>query len=129
MEMRIGILGGTGNLGHGLAVRFCAAGFDVIIGSRDPARGAEVARRLGLVNARGAGNAGAAREADIAIITCPHEGHAAFVRVLAGKVVVDAVVPLGEGFAFLPPSAGSAAAETQALVPGAHVVAAFHTLS
>lgn len=33
---RIGILGGTGDLGHGLAVRFCAAGHEVIIGSRNP---------------------------------------------------------------------------------------------
>jgi NADPH-dependent F420 reductase len=133
MKVRIGILGGTGNLGHGLAVRFCAAGYDVIIGSRDPQRGAETARRLGLVNARGAGNADAAREADIAIITCPHEGHAAFVGSLAealkGKIVVDAVVPMSDRFTYIPPAAGSAAAETQTLVPDARVVAAFHTLS
>jgi NADPH-dependent F420 reductase len=130
---RIGILGGTGDLGHGLAIRFCAAGHDVIIGSRSPERGAEVARRLQLHNARGAGNADAAREAEIAVVACPHEGHAVLVGELAGelagKIVVDATVPLGHGFTFTPPPAGSAAAETQALVPGARVVAAFHTLS
>jgi NADPH-dependent F420 reductase len=130
---RLGILGGTGDLGHGLAIRFCAAGHEVIIGSRSPERGREVARRLGLHNARGADNAQAAREAEIVVVACPFEAHAALVQdlagVLAGKIVIDATVPLGPGFTFTPPPAGSAAAETQALVPAARVVAAFHTLS
>jgi hypothetical protein len=129
----IAILGGTGNLGLGLAIRLCAAKFDVIIGSRDPQRGATVAARLNLHNARGAGNAEAAQTADVVIIACPHEAHAALVtdlaHVLTGRVVIDATVPMGDGFVFTPPPAGSAAAETQALVPGARVVAAFHTLS
>jgi NADPH-dependent F420 reductase len=130
---RIGILGGTGDLGHGLAIRFCAVGHEVIIGSRSPERGAEVARRLHLHNARGAGNVEAAHEAEITIVACPLEAHAALVGdlsgTLRGKIVIDATVPLGPGFTFTPPPAGSAAAETQALVPGARVVAAFHTLS
>jgi hypothetical protein len=130
---RIGILGGTGDLGHGLAIRFCAAGHDVVIGSRDPERGAEIARRLHLHNARGAGNPEAARESDVAVIACPFEGHAALVGSLAaalsGKIVIDATVPLGPGFVFTPPAAGSAAAETQTLARGARVVAAFQTLS
>ncbi|MBI3997854.1 MAG: NADPH-dependent F420 reductase [Armatimonadetes bacterium] len=131
--MRIAILGGTGDLGRGLAVRFCAAGHEVIIGSRDPSRGTAVAARLNLSNATGAANAGAAREADLVILACPHEGHGTFVRdmapVLAGKIVVDATVPLGPGFTFAPPPEGSDAAETQALVPDARVVAAFHTMA
>lgn len=130
---RISILGGTGDLGHGLAIRFCAAGHDVILGSRNAERGAEVARRLRLHNARGAGNMEAAMGSDVAVIACPFEGHAALLRemstALSGKIVVDATVPLGPGFVFTPPAAGSAAAETQALAPGARVVAAFQTLS
>jgi 8-hydroxy-5-deazaflavin:NADPH oxidoreductase len=130
---RIAILGGTGDLGHGLAIRFCAAGFEVTLGSRSAERGAEAARRLGLHNAVGAANADAARDADVVIIACPHDGHGAFVRdlagVLDGRLVIDAVVPLGPGFTFVPPAAGSCAAETQAAVPGARVCAAFHTLS
>lgn len=130
---RIALLGGTGNLGLGMAVRLCAAGFDVIIGSRDAQRGAAVASRLNLHNARGAANADAARSAEMAILTLPHEGHAAFVSdlasLLSGKIVVDATVPMGPGYTFAPPPAGSAAVETQTLVPGARVVAAFHTLS
>jgi NADPH-dependent F420 reductase len=130
---RIAILGGTGDLGRGLAVRFCAAGHQVVVGSRSPERAAEVVRRLGLHNAGGAGNAAAAREGEIVIVACPSEGHAALVEALAvalrGKIVVDATVPLGAGLTYAPPAAGSAAVETQALAPGARVVAAFHTLS
>jgi len=130
---QIAILGGTGSLGHGLAIRLCAAGYQVVIGSRDPQRGQAVAERLGLVNARGAGNAEAARSSDVVILACPHEGHAALVRemadVLTGKIVIDATVPLGPGYTYAPPPAESAAAETQTLVPGARVAAAFHTLS
>ncbi len=131
--MRIGILGGTGDLGLGLAMRLCAAGHDVVIGSRDAERGKATAARLGVPNATGAGNAEAARGADLVVLTIPTDGHAEFVRAisepLADKVVVDATVSMGPRRAFIPPAAGSAAAETQALVPSARVVAALHTLS
>ncbi|MGH2405635.1 MAG: NADPH-dependent F420 reductase [bacterium] len=131
--MRIAILGGTGDLGLGLAVRFCASGQDVVIGSRDPQRGSTIAARLGLRNATGTGNSEAARAADLAVLTIPSEGHAEFVRAvaspLADKIVVDATVSMGTKRTFVPPAAGSAAAETQALVPRARVIAAFHTLS
>ncbi len=130
---RLAILGGTGTLGHGLAIRFCAAGHDVVIGSRDAARAIAVAERLKLHNARGAANADAAGASDIVVLAVPHEGHADLIRSLAGvldgKIVVDATVPMGPAQAYTPPPAGSAAAETQALAPGARVVAAFHTLS
>ncbi|MDR7485564.1 MAG: NADPH-dependent F420 reductase [Armatimonadota bacterium] len=129
----IAILGGTGNLGLGLSARLCAAGYDVVIGSRDAARGEVAARRLNLPNARGATNAEAARAASIVIVACPAEGHAALVSnlagLLAGRIVVDATVPMAPGYVYAPPAAGSAAAETRMLAPGARVVAAFHTLS
>jgi NADPH-dependent F420 reductase len=131
--MRIGILGGTGSLGYGLAVRLCASGYDVIIGSRDPARAQAAAQRLRLHNATGAGNIDACRQSDLVVLSVPLEGHGEFVRTiardLAGRIVVDATVSMGAGRAFVPPPAGSAAAETQALVPDARVVAAFHTVS
>jgi NADPH-dependent F420 reductase len=129
----IAILGGTGTLGFGLAIRLCAVGRHVIIGSRDAARAAEVAAGLHLPNATGAANVEAARAADIVVLAIPAEGHAAFVQSVAGalegKIVVDATVPMDAGRAYVPPAAGSAAAETQRLAPGARVVAAFHTLS
>lgn len=130
---RLAVLGGTGTLGFGLAIRFCAAGYDVVIGSRDAARATAIAERLKLYHATGAANADAARSADIVVLAIPHEGHAEFVRslagVLLGKIVVDATVPMGPDQTYTPPPAGSAAAETQALVPAARVVVAFHTLS
>lgn len=129
----IAILGGTGTLGFGLAIRLCAAGYRVVIGSRDAARAAEVAARLRLPTATGAANPDAARAAEVVILAIPAEGHAAFVSALAGelagKIVVDATVPMDAARAYVPPAAGSAAAETQRLVPSARVVAAFHTLS
>ncbi len=129
----VAILGGTGDLGRGLAARLGAAGVEVVIGSRDALRAAEAAARLGLSRVRGAANADAASAAEIVVLAIPHEGHAAFVEglasSLAGKIVVDATVPLGPGLVFSPPAAGSAARETQTLAPGARVVAAFHTLS
>lgn len=131
--MRIAILGGTGSLGLGLAVRFCAAGHDVVIGSRDRERAMTIAARLRLHNAHGARNDEAARSADLVVLTVPPAGHAEFVRALAeallGKIVVDATVSIGPARTFTPPPAGSAAAETRALVPDARVVSAFHTLS
>lgn len=132
----VAILGGTGDLGRGLAARLGGAGVEVIIGSRDAARANDVAVRLGLPSVRGASNTdavSASGAAGIVVLAIPFEGHAAFVEGLAGplsgKIVVDATVPLGPGFTFVPPARGSAAAETQSLAPGARVVAAFHTLS
>lgn len=142
-QPRIAILGGTGNLGRGLALRLAAAGYEVVIGSRDAARAAGAAASLvqAAIGAAaelvpritGAANADAARPAEIVVIAVPLEGHAALVKslsgVLDGKIVVDATVPVGEGHACTPPANGSAAAETQVLAPGARVVAAFHTVS
>lgn len=129
----VAVLGGTGDLGRGLAARLGSAGVEVVIGSRDASRAADAAARLGLPSVRGAPNPDAARAAGIVVLAIPFEGHAAFVEALAptlsGRIVVDATVPLGPELTFTPPPAGSAAAETQALVPGARVVAAFHTLS
>jgi hypothetical protein len=130
---RLAVLGGSGTLGFGLAIRFCAAGHPVVIGSRDAARAASVAERLRLYHATGAANPDAARAAEIVILAVPDEGHAEFVRgvagELSGKIVVDTTVPMADGFVYAPPPAGSAAAETQTLAPHARVVAAFHTLS
>lgn len=131
--MRVAILGGTGSLGLGLTVRLCAVGHDVVIGSRDAARGAAVAARLRLPNATGAENSEAARAADVVVIAVPPESHDKFVRSLAsdlaGKLVVDATVSMGPNRTFRPPEAGSAAEETRSLAPAATVVAAFQTLS
>ena len=131
----IGILGGTGEQGRGLARRFAMAGNPVIIGSRSHDRAHAVAREIG-PNARGLANRDAAREASLVIAAVPWEGHsellAALAPELAGKIVVDCVNPLGfdqRGAYPLPVAEGSAAEQAAGLLPGSRVVAAFHHVS
>jgi NADPH-dependent F420 reductase len=131
----IGILGGTGEQGRGLARRFALSGHQVIIGSRSHDRAEAVAREIG-PNARGLANHDAARQADVVIAAVPWEGHAellaALASELAGKIVVDCVNPLGfdqRGAYPLPVPEGSAAAQAARLLPASRVVAAFHHVS
>ena len=131
----IGIFGGTGEQGRGLAHRFAMAGQPVIIGSRSHDRAHAVAREVGH-GVRGLANRDAAREADLVIAAVPWEGHgellAALAPELAGKIVVDCVNPLGfdkRGAYPLPVPEGSAAEQAAALLPGSRVVAAFHHVS
>ena len=133
----IGILGGTGDQGRGLARRFAMAGHDVVIGSRSRERAAAAAAGLGAeLGVRGMGNAGAARAADIVIAAVPWEGHGELLRSLAGelagKILVDCVNPLGfdgRGAYALPIAEGSAAQQAAALLPESRVVGAFHHVS
>ena len=136
----IGILGGTGDQGRGLARRFALAGHQVLIGSRSAERAAAAAQQLGH-GVRGLANAAAAREADVVIAAVPWEGHgellAALAGELAGKIVVDCVNPMGfdkrGAYALTAaeggPAEGSAAEQAAALLPGSRVVAAFHHVS
>jgi NADPH-dependent F420 reductase len=136
----IGILGGTGDQGRGLARRFALAGHQVIIGSRSPERAAVAAQEIGH-GVQGHANADAARGASVVIAAVPWEGHGdlltGLAAELAGKIVVDCVNPLGfdqRGAYALPvaeggPVEGSAAQQAAALLPGSRVVAAFHHVS
>ncbi len=131
----IGIFGGTGEQGRGLARRFALAGNPVIIGSRNHDRAHGVAREIGL-DVRGLANRDCAREADVVIAAVPWEGHgellASLAPELAGKIVVDCVNPLGfdqRGAYPLPVAEGSAAEQAAALLPESRVVAAFHHVS
>jgi NADPH-dependent F420 reductase len=133
--LTIGILGGTGEQGRGLARRFALAGNPVIIGSRNHDRAHGVAREIG-GNVRGLANRDCAREADLVIAAVPWEGHSELLSglaaELAGKIVVDCVNPLGfdkRGAYALPVAEGSAAEQAAALLPESHVVAAFHHVS
>jgi NADPH-dependent F420 reductase len=131
----IGILGGTGEQGRGLARRFALAGHPVIIGSRSHDRAYAVAREIGN-HVRGLANRDAAREAGIVIAAVPWEGHgellAGLAPELAGKILVDCVNPLGfdhRGAYPLRVPEGSAAEQAAALLPDSQVVAAFHHVS
>ncbi|MEV0201557.1 NADPH-dependent F420 reductase [Nonomuraea sp. NPDC050691] len=133
--LSIGILGGTGDQGKGLARRFALAGHEVLIGSRSAERAEDAAASLG-EGVRGAANAAVAAEAGIVIVAVPYEGHRALLESLrdelAGKIVVDCVNPLGfdkQGAYALPVEEGSAAQQAAAVLPGSRVVAAFHHVS
>ncbi|MEE1939905.1 NADPH-dependent F420 reductase [Streptomyces sp. TRM 70361] len=131
----VGVLGGTGDQGRGLAYRLARTGQKVIIGSRAAERARAAAQELGL-GVEGADNAECARRSDVVIVAVPWEGHAATLESLreelAGKLVVDCVNPLGfdkKGAYALKPEEGSAAEQAAALLPGSRVTAAFHHLS
>jgi len=137
--MRIGIVGGTGKEGAGLALRWAQAGHSIAIGSRDAerarAKAAELATQSNVVMA-GLSNRDAAAQAEIVVLTLPAAGLGATLGDLReacrGKVVVSTVVPLtfGGGRLFTPPPQGSAAEEVQELLgPEARVVAAFHHIA
>ena len=131
----VGVLGGTGPQGRGLALRLGAAGLPVVVGSRDAGRAAEAASRIGH-GVRGATNRECARAADTVVVAVPYSGHAALLAELAddlaGRLVVDCVNPLGfdaQGPYPLDVPEGSAAQQAAALLPGCRVVAAFHHVS
>jgi NADPH-dependent F420 reductase len=131
----LAVLGGTGEQGRGLARRFGLAGPEVIIGSRSAERAADAAQGLpGSVS--GGANADAAARADVVIVAVPWEGHKELLQdlapVLAGKVVVDCVNPLGfdkQGAYALAVEEGSAAQQAAAVLPDSRVVGAFHHVS
>ena len=146
-RLTVGVLGGTGPQGRGLAVRLAAAGQRVLLGSRDADRASEVAvdvaqRAAGIaaegveVSVLGGANVDVAGASDLVIVAVPFDGHAAtladLVRPLAGKIVVDCVVPMAfdkQGAYVLDVEEGSVAQQAAALLPDSHVVGAFHHLS
>ncbi|HWG62515.1 MAG TPA: NADPH-dependent F420 reductase [Streptosporangiaceae bacterium] len=132
----VGVLGGTGDQGRGLAHRLAAAGNEVIIGSRSEERAKAAAEGLWFGRIRGMVNADAAREADVVIVAVPWDGHrellASLAEELTGKIVIDCVNPLGfdaRGAYPLAVPEGSAAQQAAAVLPRSRVVAAFHHVS
>ncbi len=130
--MRVGLVGGTGKLGRGLALRFASAGHEVWLGSRHVERAEGVAAGLG-ADVRPVTNAAACAAADVVVIVVPYRGQAQVLRGLgaqtAGKPVVSAVVPLvvdAAGPRPLDVPEGSAAEQCQALLGEARVVAGLH---
>jgi 8-hydroxy-5-deazaflavin:NADPH oxidoreductase len=137
--LTVAVLGGPGPQGRGLVRRWAAAGLPVVIGSRSADRAAEVAADLAAATSgdvRGLSNEGAAAESDVVVVAVPYDGHADLLRplarVLAGKIVVDCVNPLGfdkQGAFVLEVEEGSAAQQAAALLPDSTVVGAFHHVS
>lgn len=141
--MTISILGGTGPQGRGLALRFAQAGVDVVLGSRQQDRASQIATELKaqIPEAPGAltgvDNASAVAEADeMVFLATPYGAHDATLSAvrsqLAGRILVDLVVPLAEGNpkkVDMPPE-GSATEAAQALLGSeTSVVGALHNVS
>ncbi len=139
----IPIIGGTGALGYGLAVRWARAGREVVIGSRDAARAVEAAERInGAVEgakATGLGNEDAAVAGPIPFLTVPFRAQSETLNNLRGalqpgQILVDCTVPLaaaisGKATRSLGVWQGSAAEQAQEMVPeGVTVVSALHTV-
>ena len=154
MNRKIAILGGTGPLGSGLALRWARAGETVIIGSRDAERAQTSAGQI-LERVRstaplfkhesphqltGTDNASAVAAADVVVLAVPFEGHASLLKKLKpvfkpNTILIDATVPLaasvgGRATRTLGVWQGCAAQQAAELVPqGVAVAAAFQNLS
>lgn len=150
-EEKIAIIGGTGDLGFGLALRWARAGKDVIIGSRDESKAREAAQRAKETlkahapngpldfSVSGLENAQAAAKASIVVLAVPISAQIAILKSirgsLQGAILVDTTVPLaaalgGKSTRMLGLSQGSAAAQAREFVPATTpVLAAFHNVS
>ncbi|NOY11780.1 MAG: NADPH-dependent F420 reductase [Archaeoglobi archaeon] len=141
--MRIALIGGTGNIGEGLAFRLKLAGYDVIIGSRKEEKALSKAQHFnalveelgGKGDIQGMVNEEAAMKADVAVITIPWQ-HAFETAEklrdsLAGKVVISPVVPMvveNGVFRYSPPPEGSAGLKLARILDRSKVVVAFNNI-
>jgi NADPH-dependent F420 reductase len=144
MAEPIPIVGGTGALGWGLAMRLARAGETVVIGSRSRERADQAVERLREAvpdaEAQGSTNAEAARRGPIVFLTVPFRAQSENLNNLrdalaSGQILVDCTVPTaaavsGKATRTLGVWQGSAAQQAQEMVPdGVNVVAALHTVS
>jgi 8-hydroxy-5-deazaflavin:NADPH oxidoreductase len=140
----VAILGGSGALGFGLALRLGRAGVPIAIGSREAARGRETAERAQAAVPEGEfsghDNAGAVRAAETVIMSVPFRNQSETLTNLKdaltpGQLLIDATVPLaasvsGKATRMLGVWQGSAAQQTLEMAPdGVRVVSALHTVS
>ena len=126
--MKIALVGGTGDIGTGFAVRW-AANHEIIIGSRKEDKAKESAAAVvellgGNGNVRGADNGSAVAAADVVVLCVPYEHLISVTSDLKGSYknqqVISPVVPMsynGKFFQFNPPKEGSAAQQVKSLLP------------
>jgi NADPH-dependent F420 reductase len=142
MPDQVTIIGGSGALGFGLALRLAAAGAPVVIGSRDEARAHETAERIAAAggDVRGLANGPAAEASEIVFLCVPFRNQSETLTNLKnhlheGQLLVDATVPLaaavsGRATRMLGVWQGSAAQQAEEMAPdGVRVVSALHTVS
>ncbi len=141
---RTAIIGGSGALGYGLAVRLGAAGVPIIIGSRDADRAVQAAERVTAAvpgaQATGQANADAAAAAEVVILSVPFRNQSETLTNLkcalrTGQLLIDATVPLaaavsGKATRMIGVWQGSAAQQALEMAPeGVRVVSALHSVS
>lgn len=136
----IAIIGGTGNLGAGLAMRWAKAGYDITVGSRTADRAESAAKELnakaGIDGIRGLENAAAAEAADLVVLTVPYAHQqdtlTAIKGGLDGKILIDVTVPLMPPkvrTVQVPPSGSAVKAAQEMLGDGVRVVSAFQNVA
>ena len=138
--MKIALVGGTGDIGTGFAVRW-AENHEIIIGSRKADKALDSAAQVmkmieGKGNVRGEDNGSAIAAADVVVLCVPYEHLVSVTSDLKAsyqnQLVVSPVVPMsynGKHFEFVPPKEGSAALQARSLLPaGMRIVSAFHTI-
>jgi hypothetical protein len=140
--VKIGIVGGTGDIGEGMAMRLSPI-FDVIVGSRESDKAEatcniniETLRKRGQkCSLKGVTNQTAVDEADIVILAVPYKHLLGTLESLGGfegKIVISPVNPMEKKdfFTFVPPAEGSAALLIKRLLPrSARICTAFNTIA
>jgi len=134
---RIAIIGGTGNLGPGLAMRWALAGFDIYLGSRKEEKALSVSKEIndeiGSPLVKGMENAEAVSKANICILTVNQSAHSIALEglkdQLSGKILVDATARLSFPDLTPPPPPSSARIAQNILGENVRVVAAFQNVA
>jgi NADPH-dependent F420 reductase len=140
MKPTLGLIGGTGHEGSGLARRWAKAGYPVLVGSRDATRAAELAAKVSAAfpgaNIKGVSNDDAAKGCSIAVLTVPFAAQRPTLESLRehlqGKILVDVTVPLVPPKVMrvqMPPEGSAALIAQQVLGEGVKVVSAFQNVS
>jgi 8-hydroxy-5-deazaflavin:NADPH oxidoreductase len=140
--VKIGIVGGTGDIGEGMALRLSPT-FDVIVGSREREKaeatctlGIEMLKKRGKAcSLTGVSNQTAVDDADVVVLAIPFKHLAGTIETLSGfenKIVISPVNPMEkrDHFTFVPPPEGSAALMVKRLLPPtARICSAFNTIA
>jgi len=142
--MKIAILGGTGSIGGGLALRW-ALNHDIIIGSRKYEKAELTADKYRTVMKESAGkscsiygclNADAVNDADVIVLSVPYDHVVSTLESikpnLKEQIFISIVVPMEKAvfFKYAPPACGSAAMEIKGMLPKeVKLVSAFHNVS
>jgi NADPH-dependent F420 reductase len=140
--VKIGIVGGTGDIGEGIALRLAPL-YEVLVGSRDNEKAQQSCEcNIRLLHERGSANhrlTGMTNQeaiscADIVILAIPFKNLVSTLDTLScfeDKIVISPVNPMEkrDHFVFVPPPEGSAALLIQRLLPGARICSAFNTIA